>query len=101
MIQDPQNSFNRGMLNAVVKGRCCVKKDHGRTVNTDADDMPGITVNPCKCGQNAQRGNRQYDTDPVCNAVRNLFAETIAVETRFHMCCFLIPINLIKIRHRS
>ena len=86
MIEDLKEAFCAGMLNTVVKRGRRVKKHQRRTKNTDADDVPCIAVGACKSGQYSQCGDRQYDPDPMGDAVGHLFDETISIDTRLHEC---------------
>jgi len=73
MVENPQDGFCLGDLDAVVEGRGGVKHDQRGPEDAAAYDVPCVSEERRKRGQYPERPDRQDGADPVGDAVGQLF----------------------------
>ena len=77
MIEDFEDVFGPLVLQAMIEGRGEIQQNQRTTINTNADNLPGIPLLGSQRDQQCEGRNTEGCSDSVGNAVGNLFAKAL------------------------
>ena len=77
MVDDTKERLYPWERDAVVERGCRVENDQRRPEDAAAHDVPGVSEQRRKGGQNCERHDREDDPDPVGDAVRQFLTGAV------------------------